>query len=312
MHDMHTHFIPPMVLDWVKDNKQYIHAKWEAKSPDQEEFLTINNKWGFELKESFINPERFLREQAQAGVNHSLVSPIPQLFMYEFSPSITTELCSVYNEALAQWVQEHPQQISGLATLPMNDPIKAANELRKAVGNGLKGAIIGTGSQGNMLTEDCFIPFWEEAQALRAILFIHPLLAEDPRLKKRMMPNLIGVPWETTVCATDILLSGLLDRYPDVKILLAHGGGYLPYQIGRLNTGFEKWQAVRSSLQAPPIEYLGRFWFDNVLWNSEALDYLISIVGEERVVPGSDYPFDLSTFPPASISEKGVKSLLQL
>jgi Amidohydrolase len=78
------------------------------------------------------------------------------------------------------------------------------------------------------------IPFWEEADALGAILFIHPLLCDDPRLQGRRIANLIGIPWETTICATDLLLGGWMDRYPRVRILLAYGGGFLPYQIGRL------------------------------------------------------------------------------
>jgi len=136
-------------------------------------------------------------------------------------------------------------------------------------------------------------------------------LCEDPRLKRRMMPNLVGVPWETTVCATDILLSGMIDQYPNVKILFAHGGGFLPYQIGRLDKGYEQWKLVSSNLQAPPSEYLKRFWYDTVLWNEDSLDNLVKAVGEDRVVGGSDYPFDLCVWPPREISEKGAQSLLE-
>lgn len=95
-----------------------------------------------------------------------------------------------------------------------------------------------------------------------------------------------------------------------MKILLAHGGGFLPYQIGRVNKGFEQRKAISSVLQAPPAEYLRRFWFDSVLWNEAALAYLIESVGEARVVPGSDYPFDLCARPPQAHSDKGVRSLL--
>ncbi|MFC4766533.1 amidohydrolase family protein [Effusibacillus consociatus] len=310
MYDMHTHFIPPEVLLWLKDHQHIVHAKWEKKSPNQADFLVVNGKWGFELKESFINPAVYLQEQEKAGVSHSLVSPIPQLFMYDFPEDITREISSVYNRALAHWIRDHSERLSALATIPLNNPAKAANELKHAMGLGLKGAIIGPGLSNVMLTDEYFTPFWEEANHQKAIIFIHPLLSEDPRLKQRMMPNLIGVPWETTVCATDLLLSGLLDKYPNVKILLAHGGGFLPYQIGRLNTGFEKWSSVSSSLQAPPIEYLRRFWFDTVLWNPSGLNYLVEVVGEDKVVPGSDFPFDLCAWPPVFTNQSGVDSIL--
>ncbi|GAB7054591.1 MULTISPECIES: amidohydrolase family protein [Paenibacillus] len=310
MFDVHTHFIPPDVMLWLKDHQQTVHAKWERRAPDQEDFLTVNGKWSFELKKAFIEPHRYLQEQEAAGVAHSLVSPIPQLFMYDFPDEITDELSAVYNRSLADWVQAHPDRISALATVPLNNPVLAAKELKQAMEWGLKGAIIGPGLSHRMLTDDFFTPFWEEADARRAIIFIHPLLCEDPRLKKRMMPNLIGVPWETTVCAADLLLSGMLDKYRNVKILLAHGGGFLPYQIGRLNEGYTKWKAVSSMLESPPGDYLRRFWFDTVLWNGASLRCLIDLVGEEQVVPGSDFPFDLCSWPPEFDGGTGIKGLM--
>jgi aminocarboxymuconate-semialdehyde decarboxylase len=298
------------MLQWLKENQHWVNAKWVKKGSDQADFLIVNNQWGFELKETFTNPELYLQEQAKAGVVHSLVSPVPQLFLYEFPEEITCEASDVYNRALAQWMGHHPKRLSALATIPLNNPLKAATELRNAMSLGLKGAIIGPGLPNVMLTEEFFTPFWEEADHLKAIIFIHPLLCEDPRLKKRMMPNLIGVPWETTVCVTDLLLSGLLDKYTNVKIVLAHGGGFLPYQIGRLNKGYEKWPVVSAALQTPPIEYLRSFWYDSVLWMDASLQYLIEMVGEERIVPGYDFPFDLCDWPPACLNNNGVQSLL--
>ena len=106
------------------------------------------------------------------------------------------------------------QKLSALGTVPLTNPEKAAQVLREAMNLGLKGVIIGPGLPEHMLSDEFFTPFFEEANRQKAIVFIHPLLSEDPRLKRRMMPNLIGVPWETTVCATDLLLSGLVDKYP--------------------------------------------------------------------------------------------------
>jgi aminocarboxymuconate-semialdehyde decarboxylase len=310
MYDFHTHFIPAEVLAWVKDHQKVINAQWVKKDINKGEFLFINEKWGFELKKLFTDPDMFLDEQKKVGITHSVISPIPQLFMYDFHEDVTNDIAMVYNQSLASWVQLLPERISGLGTVPLNNPTKAAKILNMAVNQGLKGAIIGPGLNQHMLSDDFFTPFFEEANRLKAILFIHPLLSEDPRLKRRMMPNLIGVPWETTVCATDLLLSGFFDKYPNIKILLAHGGGFLPYQIGRLNQGYSVWKQVSSSLEASPLEYLKRFWFDSVLWNQESLDFLVKTVGEDRVVPGSDFPFDLCAWPPEINNKKGTDALL--
>lgn len=310
MYDFHTHFIPLDVLQWLKDHQKVVNAKWLKKDKNKDDFLIVNEKWGFELKKAFIDGDLYLSEQAKAGVTHSLLSPIPQLFMYDFPDEISTDISTVYNHSLAQWANSTPQNLSALGTVPLSNPDKAAQVLYDAIKLGLKGVIIGPGLTDHMLSDEFFTPFFDEANRLKAIVFIHPLLCDDPRLKRRMMPNLIGVPWETTVCATDLLLSGFIDRYPNVKILFAHGGGFLPYQIGRLDKGYEQWQLVSSTLKAPPSEYLKRFWFDTVLWNPESLEFLIKTVGEDRVVPGSDYPFDLSVWPPGGKLVLGVNSLL--
>lgn len=312
MYDVHTHFVPPLVLDWLRDHRTRVNATWEKRDPNKEDFLSVNGKWAFELKKLFVNPDQYLEGQAQAGVQLSLISPIPQLFAYDFQPEITAEVAKVYNHALAKWVKDHPNRLAGLATLPLNDPAAGAAVLRDAMDQGLLGAIIGPGLGEQMLSDEFFTPLWEEANHQEAVVFIHPLLNEDPRLKRRMMPNLIGVPWETTLCATDLVLSGILDRFPRVKILLAHGGGFLPYQLGRITQGYRMWKPVAAKLQAPPGEYLKRFWYDSVLWSPKALEFLVQTVGADRVVPGSDYPFDLSEWPPVMLDPQAPKTLLNL
>lgn len=178
------------------------------------------------------------------------------------------------------------------------------------MGMGLRGAIVGTDCAGRMLSDPQFLPFWEAADGLQAVVFVHPLLSQDPRLRRPMMPHVVGVPWETTVAGADLLMSGLLERFRRVRILLAHGGGYLPYQVGRMGRGFEQWQPLRQALGRPPEEGLRRFWFDSLLWSQPALECLLRLVGPQRVVPGSDYPFDLSQLPPAAVGEEGVHALL--
>lgn len=312
MFDFHTHFIPNHVLTWLQDHKKTVHARWEKKLPDKHKFLTVNGKWGFELKPAFYDLTLYKQESVDVGVTHSVLSPIPQLFMYDFSPEITTEVSQIYNSSLAEIIGNSPDRFSALGTLPLTAPEKAATILNEAMNQGLKGAIIGPGLGEKLLSDNFFTPLFEEANRLKAILFIHPLLSTDPRIKSKKMPNLIGVPWETTVTATDIILSGLIDKYPDIKIVFAHGGGFLPYQLGRMDKGYDQWKDVSSNLSAAPSEYAKSFWYDTVLWNSNSIDLLIKTVGKDKVVPGSDFPFDLSVWPPEVNSEKGSQTLLGL
>lgn len=310
MYDVHTHVIPPQAMQWLQDNRLSVNAQWKKKDPLKAEFLSVNGNWEFELKETFTNPALYLQEQAKAGITFSLVSAIPQLFLYDYAPELTRELAAVYNDGLIDWSGRYPDRLSVLATLPMNDPFAAATELERAMNRGAKGAIVASSWAGRGLTEQDLSPFWEVANAHNAIIFVHPLLCEDDRLRKSMMTNLIGVPWETTVCATDMLLSGILERYPKVKVLLAHGGGFFPYQIGRLQKAYEKWNAVSSNLSVSPLQAVRQFWYDSVLWNRESLRYLIELVGEDRVVSGTDYPFDLCEWPPANLGSTGYHSLM--
>lgn len=299
MYDVHTHFVPASVLEWLRDNRARIPATWEEPIPGKAPFLTVNQKWSFEFKPAFHDERVYLADQAAAGVIHSLVSPIPQLFLYDLPKEITDEAARVYNDALAEWVSQHSNRLSGLATVPLNGGERAAGVLESALSAGLLGAIVGPGAGGALLSDPDFRAFWEVADANQAIVFVHPLLNEDPRIQKHRMPNLIGVPWETTLCALDLILSGTLDRYPHARVLLAHGGGFLPYQIGRYEQGYEVWPTLQQSLEAPPSEYLRRMYYDSVLWHPRALALLTELVAAERVMPGSDYPFDLSVWPPA-------------
>ncbi|GMA49702.1 amidohydrolase [Alicyclobacillus contaminans] len=310
MYDVHSHFVPEAVLRWLKTHANTVHAVWEQRAVEKEPFLTVNHRWSFELKRAFYDANEYLAAQRAAGIGHTLVSPIPQLFLYDFPPEATSELSSVYNRELALWIQAHGDRLSGLGTVPLNHPEAAARELEAAMSQGLKGVIIGPGHNGILLSNPRFTPFWEAANDHGAVVFIHPLLNEDPRIQRKMMPNLIGIPWETTIAALDLVLGGILDAYPNAKLLLAHGGGFLPYQVGRLNQGHAVWPQVSSSLQDSPEGYLKRFWYDNVLWHEAALSYLQTLVGEERVLPGSDYPFDLKTWPPAPASDEAVREFL--
>lgn len=310
MIDCHIHAIPEGMLEWLRANAERADARFEQRDPAKEPFLVVGGRWPFELKRVFSDRDLFFKALEEAGVDRVLLSPVPQLFFYEADPALAAEAARAYNDALLSWRQTAPERIELLATVPLAAPEVAAQELAWAMDRGMRGAIVGPGVGERLLSDPLFEPFWQTADEREAIVFLHPLLSRDPRLARPQLPNLVGVPWETTVAAFDLIFGGVLDRYPRVRVLLAHGGGYLPYQVGRLEKGYEVWEAVRRQLAAPPREYLRRFWYDTVVWRRETLDYLRAVVGAERIVPGSDFPFDLSVWPPLGEGDNFTLTLL--
>src|SRR2546429_5752035 len=125
MHDFHTHFIPKDVLNWLKENRNAVNAEWINKEENKEQFLVINQKWGFELKKAFIDFELYMQDQEQANVKHSMISPIPQLFLYDFPLEITTEISRVYNQSLTHLISKTPEKLSAVGTVPLAHPDQA-------------------------------------------------------------------------------------------------------------------------------------------------------------------------------------------
>ncbi len=308
--DCHAHAIPEPVLEWLRARAERLDVRLEPAAPGRPPTLTVGGRWPFALKPAFGDREGLLAAQREAGLDATLLSPVPQLFLYEADPALTAEAARVYNEALLDWCARADGRLLALATVPLNAPERAADELSWAVARGMRGAIVGPGVDETPLSDPRFDAFWEAAEAREAVVFVHPLLSRDRRLARPQLPNLVGVPWETTVAAVDLIFGGVVDRYPRARVLLAHGGGYLPYQLGRLERGYDVWPAVRQQLQARPRDYLQRFWYDSVLWRPEALACLLEAVGPSRVVPGSDSPFDLSEWPPRHRDGAGAAGLL--
>ncbi|WP_082407081.1 amidohydrolase family protein [Bacillus sp. JCM 19041] len=295
MIDCHTHFIPEAVQTWLRDHKEQLNAKWIPKGHDKT-LLSINNKWAFPLTLPFIDINLYEKTYREAQVKQAIISPVPQLFLYDFESNVTNELVTVYNRALSE-ITSHNDTFSGLATVSLQNPVRAAEQLETAMNQGLLGAIIGPGVRTDTLSNERFIPFFEAANKRKALIFIHPLLNEDPRLSQRKMPNLIGVPFETTIAGTDLILSGMLDRFPDIHFLLAHGGGFLPYQLGRMEKGVDSWSSEYNHLSRRPLEYAKQLYFDSVLWSDDAMELLVKTVGVSQIIPGSDFPFELKQWP---------------
>lgn len=309
--DFHAHVAPIEFIEWLdrEADQLGVSVEWDRRA----RHFRIGTGRILELREELTSLEALVAAQKSAGVTCSVISPVPTFFLYGSDPSVTALVARRCNDSIASWCRRAPERVIGLGTVPLNDGVLAAEELRRVVRIGLRGVIIGTRCSGHEVSEDIFAPFWSAADELKCIVFIHPVSDQaEMRLGLERLPNIIQVPWETTVALVHLLVNGIVYRYPSVRILVAHGGGYLPYQIGRFDRAYAMWETIRKLLPEEPSLALRRMWFDTVLWRKDALQYLISVVGASRVVPGSDFPFDLSVWPPLSEGAEGAESLLEI
>ena len=251
--------------------------------------------------------DRRLQDMAAAKVDVQVLSVCPQTFIYAQPAALAAAFARIQNEQLAKLAKARPNRFLAIATLPMQAPKQAADELRHAVRVlGLRGAQIGSNIAGKNLDDPEFEPVWATAAELDAFILLHPInVAGADRLSSYYLTNLIGNPLDTTIAAACLVFSGVLERHPTLKICLAHGGGFVPYQAGRFVHGWHVREEPKRRLAKPPTESLKRFYFDTIVHSKEALAFLVDNAGAERVLLGSDYPFDMGM--PEGVSQ--VRSL---
>ncbi len=218
------------------------------------------------------------------------------MFYYWADPNLALRAARLVNDGIAEMVSARPERLRGMATVPMQHPDAAVAELERAVAeHGFKAVEIGTSIEGAQLVEERFRPFLRRAAELNVLLFAHPYyVGAKGGLERYYLTNLIGNPLDTAIMASNLMLSGVIEELPDLRILLAHGGGFLPYQIDRLAHGHKVRHETSASTQTNPRELLRRFYFDSLIFDKHALRYLIDLVGSDRVVLGTDSPFDMA------------------
>lgn len=240
--------------------------------------------------------EARLRDMDAAEIDVQVLSATPQTYLYNQDVSVTATTAAIQNDQIAKLVRAHPQRFWGIATLPMQSPEKAAAELTRAMRTlGLRGAMIGSNVQGKNLDDPSFEPLWAAANELSAFIHLHPVhVAGAERLKGYYLTNLIGNPLDTTIAAACLLFGGVLDRYPKIKFLLAHGGGFVPYQAGRWTHGWNVRPEPKKNVGTEPKDIISRFLYDTICHSRASLEFLIKQAGAERVMLGSDYPYDMA------------------
>jgi aminocarboxymuconate-semialdehyde decarboxylase len=244
-----------------------------------------------------------LDQMDHAGVRMQLISINPGQYYYWADLAAATELVRVINHRLAEQVQQHPTRLLALGTVALQHPELAAEQLADAVGElGMVGVQISSHAGASDLSSRDLESFWTAAEEHDALIFLHPLGC--PQLTDRLAPsylnNIIGQPLETTIALSHLIFTGVLDRHPKLRILAAHGGGFLPYYLGRSQHAYAVRPDSHSMLESPE-KYLQRMWFDSVVHSPTVARTLIDTVGADRLVVGSDYPFDMGTPRPGEL-----------
>ena len=237
-----------------------------------------------------------LRDMDAAGVDVQVLSATPQTYLYNLGDELSPVLAAIQNDQIAKHVAAYPTRFMGIGTLPIAQPQGAADELRRAMTKlGLRGAMIASNIQGRYLDDPGFEPLWATAEELGAFMFIHPNnVAAADRLKPYYLTNLIGNPLDTTIGAASLIFGGVMDRYPKLKIVLAHGGGFTPYQAARWEHGWKVRPEPKKNVKEQPKGIAKRFIYDTILHSDKTLEAMIGLVGSDHVVLGSDYPYDMA------------------
>lgn len=240
--------------------------------------------------------DRRFRDLEKWGVDLQVVCNVPHTFLYEADASLAGEMAIMQNDAIAAFVAANPTRFAGLATVPMQTPAAAATELRRAMTQkGLRGLHLGSNIAGKNLDDPALDEVWTVANELQAFVLVHPhKIAAGSRLEGYYLKNLIGNPLETTIAGASLVFGGVIERFPDISFCLVHAGGFVPYQLGRFRHGWDVRSEPRLRLRGTPEESISRLYYDTITHNDRALEYLIAVAGAERVLYGSDYPFDMA------------------
>jgi aminocarboxymuconate-semialdehyde decarboxylase len=292
--DAHCHVIvPEMTAGMVPD-----HWRPAVRRDNGRYRLGFRGREINSVTGEFTDVATMLAEAAATGIGHLLLSPWINLVPVDAGPREARLICQVQNDALAAAAAAHPGRVSAVGAVPLQDPALAGRLIADLVtAGGLCGAEIPTSVGARYLGDDFFQPFWEAAEASGALVFIHPSTRGlgVPALDGYYLWNSVGNPLETAVTAAHIAVSGVLERHPGLRVLLAHGGGALPAVRGRLRRAYAVRGEARARSDAGPDESLRRFYYDTVTHDRDLLADLVRYAGADHLLLGSDRPFDMGT-----------------
>lgn len=290
--DLHNHVIPLTLIDAARRAPERFGLRVDDR--DGRIFYERRGKLS-ELRPGFCNPEAKLAAMDEMGITIAALSAAPPIFLHHLPLEAAAAAATLINDGIAQFVASNPARFRGMAYLPMQHPDAAIAELERVVREyQFKAVEIATSIDGAQLAEKKFRPILRTIEQLGCFVFTHPCqCSAEGGMDDYDFYNLLGFPFDTTLMVSHLMFSGALDELKTLKIVLSHGGGYIPYQIGRLAHGYKMRAATRRDAKTPPADLLRRFYFDALTHDAQAARFLIDKAGADRVVIGTDHPFDM-------------------
>jgi len=307
--DVHNHALPVSVQELVSAD-----ARFGVKVENG--LVKRPNYADHELFPELYDPAAKLAQLESRGLEGAVVCLEPSMFSYHLDVELGEAMAEAANRGLRELADSSGGRFRWMAHVPLQDPARAAEVLAAAAAEGAVGVEIGTSIAGGRLDEPELVPFWQSVESTGLTVFLHNAYnAKVPGLEQYYLGNVIGNLLETTICAERLVASGTLARHPKVRIVLAHAGGYFPYQAGRLRHA----KTVRPELADSPIDpwdFAGQLIFDTITHDVQALAYLVSRAGVDNVVMGTDMPYDMSTPEPmrellAAVDERTAKRIAE-
>ena len=283
--DVHAHVTPQRFQEVVLAGDH-----WHGMTADDGELDNLVNRW---------KPDRRIEEMDRLGVDVQVVSPTDVFYQYDRDPAQTALIAADANEEVAEMVRDHPDRFMGLGTLPMQDIERAKAEMDRAMKElGLVGFMINDHVNNLTYDHEIFDEFWAGIHELGAFILIHQF---DPtvvtyRTRDYFLLNSIGNLVDRALSFATLVYGGVMDKYPGLKICLAHAGGYVPYALDRLDRGWEVWPEDRGQSKDKPSTYVDRFYYDTVTFTERNLRFMLDVLGSERVVFGTDWPAPMQVY----------------
>ena len=297
--DIHCHLLTEKAEEMVQSAG--LSMDWQPRHKFANELTReTNREQARRTRVQFTSIEKRLADMDLMGIDIQAITPSPAQTFYSVPADLGIETARVINDNIADICGRHPDRFVGLGTVPFQAPELAVAELERLHKSlGLRGIEIATNVAGADLSEDRFRPIFRRAEELGLTLFMHPTgFPEASRFRDHYLTNIIGNPLDTTVAVHHLIFGGVLQDCPNLKLVLSHGGGFLPAYPGRIDHAASARPDTCTCLRHMPTTYLKRLYFDTIVYTHHQLEYLVDEYGADHVLMGTDYPADMGEVDP--------------